>query len=138
MNIEEIADTLPNGFHDALVRGISLDYERREVVFALDVWVGDLDSDDPAAREEYRCGVLKLSGLLYFVVEPPDVPAEQLRLGEEGSLWLTADSSDFGELKSYPKLPEPLPGGGFRHWFFVSDLNCFMYIAATAASFVWE
>ena len=136
MNIEEISQTLPNGFHDAYLQSLWINYAKHEAVFALELWVGDLNSEDLAKREAYKHGRLKLEGFLYCVIEPPDISPDGKSRLKEGPLWITADSSDFGELKSYPLLPEP--ENGFRHWFFINNHNCFIYIAAAHASFEWE
>ena len=48
--IEELENTLPNGLHDAEVRRITVDYERRKVTLEVAVWVGD---EPPERRESY-------------------------------------------------------------------------------------
>ena len=136
MTIEEISNTLPNGFHDAYIRRLSIDYAAREAAFALEVCIGNSESEDASKRDEYKQGRLKLEGLLYFVIEPPDIPLPEDDILEEGKLWIADDSTDFDELKSYPKLPEL--NKGFRHWFFISNYNSFIYVAAMNASFEWE
>ena len=127
MTIEEIDDSLPNGFHDSYVAAISIDYAKREATFTLKV----------DAQEAYRPAELKLSGLLYLVVEPPDRPFGEEEFSRGSEPWITENSSDFGLLDSAPELPEPIPQGAFRHWFFNSHHNCFIYVAATDASFGW-
>src|SRR5215213_8013408 len=119
MNIEEISNSLPNGFHDAKLHTINIDYAKREAIFTLKVEISS--PEDVNAGELYRHGVLKLSSFLYCVIESPDVSVERDNLWEQDGLWITSDSSDFGELKSYPKLPEPLPEHAFRHWFFIDN-----------------
>lgn len=57
--------------HDAQLHSIDVDYVARTASLDLDVWVGDL-SQQGHAREAYRHAKLALSGLVYFVVEPPD------------------------------------------------------------------
>src|SRR3954469_11537584 len=114
MNIEDISNALPNGFHDAYIQRLILDYAKHEAVFELEIWVGDSDSKDTTKSDEYRSGRLKLDGFLFCVIEPPDVPFDERSVLEDGALWIADDSSDFGELKSYPLLPEL--SGGFRHW----------------------
>jgi hypothetical protein len=135
MTIEEIDGSLPNGFHDADITGIQIDYVRREAIFTLEV---DVSSLETGTRERsYRPAELKLSGLLYLIIEPPDRPFGEEEFARGSKPWITADSSDFGLLESVPVLPEPLPPGGFRHWFFNSRHNCFIYVAAMDAGFEW-
>jgi hypothetical protein len=50
VTLEELENTLPNGLHDAEVRRITVDYERRKVTLEVAVWVGDMD--EPAERRE--------------------------------------------------------------------------------------
>ena len=52
-----------------------------------------------------RCGELKLTGLLYCVIEPPSYTLAKEYVFAEDKLWISGDSSDFSELKECPKLP---------------------------------
>ena len=135
MTIEEIRRSFPNGFHDSDILGIHIDYLRGEVIFLMDI---DLSSPDMEVDEPNRTGELKLSGLLYCVIEPPDYSLAKEYVFCEDRLWIASDSSDFSLLKECPKLPEPIPDGGFRHWFFISGHNCFIYVAAMSAAFQWK
>lgn len=135
MTIEEISNSLPNGFHDSEICSIHLDYEKAEATFLIDI---DLWSPSVEKEESIRQGVLKLKELLYFVIESPPVSLLKDDTFNKGKLWVTSDSSDFSQLKEGPQLPEPLPDGSFRRWFFLSSHNCFMYVAAMDASFQWK
>jgi hypothetical protein len=72
MTLEELENTLPNGLHDADVQGITVDYAQRKVTFDLAVWVGRMEDPPPERREAYKNGRIEISGLLFFVMEPPD------------------------------------------------------------------
>ena len=63
MTLEELADTLPNGFHDAQVSSVSIDYVKREARLLMDLWVGDLSSQNEEERQVYRSGELRRSQL---------------------------------------------------------------------------
>lgn len=134
MTIDEITDTLPNGFHDAYVFRISIDYAAGEVTFLIEV---DLSSPHEKVDVNARRGELKLTGLFYCAIEPPVYSLSREYVFAEERLWLSADSSDFSELKECPKLPEPIPDGGFRHWVYDSTHNSFIYVAAMNAGFQW-
>ena len=134
MTIDEVSHTLPNGFHDSYVLSISIDYVRGEVTFLMDV---DLTSPDEKVEMPRRHGELKMTGLLYCVIEPPGYSLSEEYVFTEDKLWIAGESSDFSELKECPKLPEPIPDGGFRHWFFDSHHNSFIYVGAMNASFQW-
>jgi hypothetical protein len=63
---------MPNGFHDAHLLNISVDYRERTLQIDLNWWTGDMDSEVKEVRESYREGRLIVSGLQYFVVESPE------------------------------------------------------------------
>jgi hypothetical protein len=134
MTIDEISGELPNGFHDSYVHRIGIDYAAGEVTFLIDV---DLSSPHRKVEAPTRRGELKLTGLLYCVIEPPRYSLSKEYLFAADHLWLAADSSDFGELDEFPKLPEPIPDGGFKHWFYDSNHNSFIYVAAMNAGLRW-
>ena len=52
MNIEDIEKTLPNGFHDAILQRLNIDYINKIVELDLNVWVGDINSENENIREE--------------------------------------------------------------------------------------
>jgi hypothetical protein len=134
MTLEELADTLPNGFHDAQISSVSIDYVERQARLNIDLWVG-VPSEDEELREAYREGELKLSGLLYWVIEPPDA---NYPYGKLEQLWVDAGSLESASFKPSVKLPEPLPAGAFASWIFVQGWNSFMYLAAMDASLEWK
>jgi hypothetical protein len=135
VTIEEIGGSLPNGFHDSDILAINIDYAKGEVTFLVEI---DFSSPDEKVEEAGRIGELKLTGLLYCVIEPPAYSLSKEYLFCKDSLWIASDSSDFSLLKACPKLPEPIPDGGFRHWFFISSHNCFIYVAAMGAALQWR
>ncbi len=134
MTLEELADTLPNGLHDAQVSSVSIDYVRREARLIIDLWVG-VPSEEEEVRDAYREGELKLSGLVYWIIEPPDV---SYPFGESKQLWVDAGSLGSASFKPSVKLPEPLPSGAFASWIFVQDWNSFMFVAAMDVSLEWN
>src|SRR5262249_3623664 len=130
MTIEELARTLPNGFHDAEISTIRLDYVSRTASMELSLWMDDLDAH-PEYRELYRDAVLEFEGLQCAVVDPPD---PNYPFAEADPLWVDLD----------PRPPEPqipaferLPGNAFVARFFVRDWNSWVSIAATSASLRW-
>jgi hypothetical protein len=116
MTIEEIEETLPNGFHDANLRKIEIDYAKGEVKVEVSVWIGDLESSDEELREKKRDGRLMVSGLQFCMIERPD---SRYPYQEAGSLWI-ADSNE-----------------GFIHYFFINNWNSFIILAAKDARFEW-
>ena len=135
MTLEELADTLPDGFHDAQISSVSIDYIKREARLIIDLSVGDPSSEDEELRDAYREGELKLSGLLYWVIEPPHA---NYPYAESKQLWVDAGALRSASFKPSVKLPEPLPAGAFASWIFVQDWNSFMFVAAMDASLEWS
>ena len=134
MTLNEIDDSLPNGFHDAMIHNIQIDYVKREVLIKLDIWVGDMESDDETKRDEYQSGQIMISDLLYFVVEPPDSTYEYHK---SSPLWVDAGPIEKLATKPSLKLPTPIPTDSFGYYFYVQDWNAGFYIAAKSAQLNW-
>lgn len=132
MTLDELAVSLPNGFHDAIVYTIAIDYLRHQARFDLDIWVGNLDANDSEQREAYKRAELTLSGLEFWATEPPDAsyPYRQdcltIDIGPMHALAAPVSS----------KLP-PIPPDAFANWIFVSEWNAFIYLAAKDAQLAW-
>lgn len=134
MTIEEIERGLPNGFHDARLKGIDIDYARREARLDLQADIGSPESRSEGIKDAYRACRLTLSDLLFCVIEPPG-PTYQRQKAEW--LWI-ADSGPATSEEILPKLPTPLPEGAFVHYFFINEWNAFIYLAAMDACFEWR
>jgi hypothetical protein len=132
MTIDDIARTLPNGFHDAEVSTITLNYSADEAVLRMDVWIGDLYS---TSCETYRTACLTLSGLIFCVIEPPNTPGEI-----RGREPLCIDTGSVESLSNPPetKLPSESIEGSFTNWIYVRHWNSFIYISAEEARLDWE
>ncbi len=57
MTLEEIEESLPNGFHDARITSSTLDYVKRESKLAMEILFSGPDKEDP---ESYRTATLSL------------------------------------------------------------------------------
>jgi len=124
MTLEEIGQSLPNGFHDSEILGVRLDYVRQTAEIDLEILVSGPDDED---AEQYQPATLFISGLIYFVIEPPGPP----NIAHAPPSLVDGGSSEL-EQAAYP-LPKPLPNGAFTYWFFVSNWNSFIHIAALSA-----
>jgi hypothetical protein len=122
MTIFEIANELPNGFHDSEVHTLQLDYPGRSIEIALDVWIGTM-VDPPSTRETYRRGVLSITGLQYCAMDMPD---ERYPHADPGPLTV-----DLAESKAFV----PAASFGCRLW--VNEWNGFIHLSAQTAEFVW-
>ena len=129
MTLEELADTLPNGFHDAEVQTLALDFPRRLALFEMRVWVGSMDSAAGGERERYRSARITLAGLAYCAIDPPD-PRYPYPDGQPVNVDLSA------EVANYPLVTNSAPDT-FASRFFVSGWNSFIHVAAASASLEW-
>lgn len=125
MTLDEITDSLPNGFHDAQINSISINYVKREATFDLEIWVAESSQGD---SDVYRSAQLKLLQFLFLAIEPPN---PRYDYHEEKPLWVAG--SEGQRHISSTQLPSPLPEGAFTYWFFVHDWNSFIHIAALDA-----
>jgi hypothetical protein len=128
MTIEEIEQSLPNGFHDTYITAIHLNYAQRTAEIDLEIWVSGLDDEDP---DKYSPATLFISELIYLVMEPPHYLETS-----DAEPWLVAGGSSEAE-RSVSRLPKPLPAGAFTYWFFVNNWNSYIHIAASGAELVF-
>jgi hypothetical protein len=128
MTLDEIAGLLPNGFHDAQVRSIALDFVSRSAILELETWVGSMDASVGAGREKYRRASLELRGFTYFVIDPPDLKYPYAARGPV--------TVDLCEPEESGRLPAPR-AGEFSARFFVASWNAFISISAEAAELRW-
>jgi hypothetical protein len=133
MDLAQIAQILPNGFHDAQVRKIALDYEAHEGVIDLDIWIGDPSANIQRDRDAYRRSELWLRGLVYAILEAPG-PGSSIGGGEK--LWIDGGQYAAGVEVQRPGVP--LPTGAFAYWFYVHNWNSFMHFAAMDGQFRWK
>lgn len=124
MNIFEIAQNLPNGFHDAELTSLSIDYIDRTATLNVALWLGALE--DQAQRETYRSAVMRLSGVTYCVMDRPD---PEYPFAASGSLRIDlADADPSMAIARAPEVP-------FRLW--VAQWNGFIHLCATEADLEW-
>ncbi len=123
--LEEIELALPNGFHDARLCKLGVDYEHCTITMTLDIEVSD---PDEYAGPKYRRGELVIRRVAFVSVDAPRATLEPK------SLWIDAGA---GQPSTSPiELPE-LPSECFVHWFFVNDWNGFIRVAAHDAELHW-
>jgi hypothetical protein len=134
MTVHEIAASLSNGFHDAFLKRIGVDYIRQTACLHFEVCVGEPTGADQEAREAYRAGVLTLSGLLWCSVDAPD--QEHLIETANGhgiGLVPEANTLDYG---TWPKEPFP-PGACLACFGFSQEWSSFISVAARDATWEW-
>lgn len=128
MTIEQIETNLPNGFHDAEVISIAINFTTRSLVLDLQLWVGNLDAADKSSREERQRARLTVTSLLFCVIEPPDPRYLQSRKT------VISSCGEGTPPRSATAFSGEIPAGNFLHWFYSSSSNSFIYVAAKDAS----
>src|SRR5690242_21708128 len=71
MTFEKLEMELPNGFHDAEIRSIGLDYLSRTADLRMNLLISVGTPEDRNAAL-YRAGTVRIAGLLLLYIEPPD------------------------------------------------------------------
>ena len=132
----DFSDLVGIWFHDVKVSHICVDYVKRVAELECTIPVGFWNSPNRHGVTEGEIkGTVVMTGLLYFVMEPPDPNypyeySEGIEITSEGPVppggFDTANAS---------KLPQNLPDEAFQHWFFVNDWNAFIFVAAMDALF---
>jgi hypothetical protein len=124
VTIEQLKCTLPNGFHDAELFSVRIDYERGVCILGLEV---DLDSS--GARVE-----LILTGLVYCEVQVPDA---SYPFAGTGSVEVSGCETTEQVLQSFGNLRRLSPPETFFYSFFVKTWNSFIHVAAKSAELRW-
>ncbi len=128
MTLDELDALLPNGLHDAKLGTVAIDFAERTVRLDLDIWVGDDEE-----REAYRRAQVILSGLLFWVSDPPD---PSYSITSPGPLRIEVGPLTDKLPEKQPALPS-VPPDAFANWLYVRDWNTFIYVAAKDASLTW-
>lgn len=117
MNIDELEDSLPNGFHDCWLRSFDFCFSKAQATLVLDV-----DYDDV-----YQTRSLTFSDVSMCFVEPSldVVPKEPLSCSGT-----TTTERDLTALCEYQLR---VPAGTFFYSFFIRSRNCFIHVAAQSA-----
>ena len=122
-------------FHDAKFHTVHIDYKTRILEITCTLLTGDPDAPQREQREATADGTLLLSGLLYCAIQPPDTHSD---FEEDGPDISSNGSVATTQFKSpLPALPV-VPNDAFVHWFFATNWNAFLFVAATDARFLWK
>ncbi len=119
-SIGDLSSELPWGLHDAFLETLHVDYVAG--VAELTVRLLMTETMDQRAR-------LRVEGLVYCVVDPPDPRAQR-----PGALWISDGS---GVAPSAVERIPPAPEGCFAHWFFLHEGNAFIHICGRSAALAW-
>jgi hypothetical protein len=129
MTFEELDQRFANGFDNAEISGVTIDYQNRTVTLQLNLRGNSPDSPD---RDVYQRAVLEVNRFYYFSIDPPDADHLTYREKEIQADGFPEDPSKFPLFES---LKPTLPAGAFCCRFYVHDWNSFIHIAARDAQF---
>ncbi|GAC1469168.1 MAG: hypothetical protein PVSMB1_17740 [Gemmatimonadaceae bacterium] len=104
--MENVEGVLPNGFHDGVLRRLSVDYAQATMCLEVDFWIGTMEDED---REVYRLGRVTISGLEFLAIDSPHATVGP-HIGE-----LIVDGGP-GQPSTSPVLLPPLGAGSFLYW----------------------
>ncbi len=131
MTLTDVDRQLPNGFHDAYLLRFAVDYAKATLSLDLNLWVGSPDGRTLEERDAHKPGRVRISGLCWCVIAPPDTA---VRPNAQG---FRIDAGPVSDLETPPKLPA-LPSGVFSWWFFVQEWNTSLYVAGQSAALEWK
>jgi len=140
MTFEELESTLPNGFHDARLVRLTLDYLDRTATLHMQLFVGTPESEDP---EKYKAAIVRLVGLCFFSIDLPDPNEQFVPDGSpvsvsgysEDSTGLLKPNESIAEIN---KLLKNCPLGASSYRFYSHEWNSFIHIGRADASLEWN
>ena len=131
MTFEQLDHDLPNGFHDAEIQKVIVDYAEHSAIIIMRLLVGTPHS---ANSDEYRPATLKISGLYYYSIDLPNPKYPFVRGAAINVAGCPEDPQTFPDLNS---LLAMMPKGVTCYRFFVHEWNSFIHIAANDVQFSW-
>jgi hypothetical protein len=134
VTLEELEDNLPNGFHDAEIFSLELNYAAGTAKFRMNLLVGWPDDTKPE-RDSYQEASLVVRGLCFCSIDPPSSTYPFLPDGKP--ICVSGDPAKPDTLPSLPDLAAKFPSGAWCHRFFVTDWNAFIHIAGRDAEVTW-
>jgi hypothetical protein len=134
VTLEELDNSLPNGFHDAGIFSFELDYVAGIAKFHLNLLVGWPDDPEPE-RQAYQEATLVVSGLCFCSIDPPYSTYPFLPDGKP--ICMSGDPAKPDHLPSLPDLVAKFPRDTWCYRLFVHDWNAFIHIAGGDAEVTW-
>ena len=132
MTFEELDSRFPNGFDDAEITRLIIDYAKRTATLLLTLRGNPPDSPD---RDVYSRAELTAHGICYVSIEPPDT--DHLFGTKREKITVDGLPEDAHNFPLFEQLKPKLPSDAFFCRFFVHDWNSFIHIGASGAEFSW-
>jgi hypothetical protein len=124
LTFQELATSLPNGFHDAELRKVHIDYEGQQVILDLNL-DASLNKNEP---ERYRRARVTFSGVVFVSIDPPADATMEVSMISVGS----------GQPMTAPSRLPDIPKDCFLCWVFVVGSNSFIRLAARSVTHQWD
>jgi hypothetical protein len=125
MTIEELEETLPNGFHDSQIVSISVNFLVGTCCIELDV---DHDDPDPDVFKRMK---LQLKDVSLVAIEPPD---PKIDLSTKETVWASGHPTSEKILPALDSYRKSAPPNTFFYSFFLHELNCHIHLGAKEAT----
>jgi hypothetical protein len=118
-------------FHDSELEFLGLDFASGTADFRFQIPVGLIGNE-----YVYRTGTLRFTGLLFLAAESPNAPIAEW---SGVPLWIT-DGGPFPDdnVRTKLALPPDLPDTAYCYYFYASNTNSFIVVAASEAFFSWS
>ena len=132
MTFEEMDAKYPDGFTDADLVRIVVDYAARTAALHLSLRGKPADAPE---RNVYEAALLEVRGLYYLAIEAPD--REHISSPAQGKVVVDGFPEDANGFEPFRALQPRLPAGAFCCRLFVHDWNSFIHIAGENATLTW-
>jgi hypothetical protein len=134
VTLDDLENSLPNGFHDAEIFSFDLSYVTGVAKLHMNLWVGSME-DPPPERDAYQEATLSITGLCFWSMDPPDAAYPFLPNGKPISVSGAEAKVDSPPFSS--ELVARFPANTWCYTFFVNDWNSFIHIAGRDARVDW-
>ncbi len=128
MNLIEIEQSLPNGFHDAYLNQLALDFARHEAELSLEVLIG---TDDQPGSDKYRKCRLTFHDYAIVMIEPAVAHRD---IGKARGLGVDRTELDDEDRLAVAKTGYKIPSDNFWLALFIYEWNSRIIINARDAS----
>lgn len=132
MTFEELDARYDNGFDDAVILGVNIDYQSRIATLQLSLRGNSAESINADVYDE---ATLTLRNFFYFSIDPPD--PERLSYPRRAKIVMNGYSEDPGVFPTFERLRPTLTADAFCCRFFVHNWSSFIHVAAENAEFSW-
>lgn len=127
----DVTKHLPWGLHDGLLTDLQVDYTSSTAELRVRFMMN-------SRQTLARLGRLKVSGLLFFSIDPPFWrESDGTPVDGDDEDGLSINAGRIPDMKNPPThLPE-VPGDYWINWIYMMEPNCLLYVCARDAAFEW-